>query len=161
MDNLTIRPATAGDLDVLLKFEQQIIEAERPFDPTIREGDNVHYYDLAALVALPNAHVVVAEVESKIVASGYARIDASEPYLKHQTHAYLGFMYVVPEYRGKGINRMIVRVLEDWSRSQGVMEMRLEVYDMNAAAIRAYEKCGFAKLVVLMRRDLVDEQPGS
>jgi ribosomal protein S18 acetylase RimI-like enzyme len=155
IDEVTVRKAAAGDLDVLLAFEQAIIETERPFDPTIRTGNNVHYYDLAALVSSPNAHVVVAEIDGAIVASGYARVDASELYLKHTRHSYLGFMYVVPEYRGHGINKKILDELEAWSLSRGVTEMRLEVYAENTAAIRAYEKSGYSGLVLEMRKKLM------
>jgi len=154
MEEVTIRRAERRDLDRLLEFEQAIIETERPFDVTIRDGEDVHYYDLAELVALPNAYVVVAEVDSKIVGSGYARIDESEPYLKHRKHSYLGFMYVMPEHRGKGVNKKVVDALEAWSRSQGVTEIRLEVYDANDPAMRAYEKSGYEKLTVWMRKSL-------
>jgi GNAT superfamily N-acetyltransferase len=154
MDEITIRPATIGDLDILLEFEQAIIETERPFDVTIRDGEDVHYYDLAALIEMANAHVVVAEIDSRIVGSGYARIDESDVYLKHRTHSYLGFMYVVPEYRGKGVNKKVIAALEDWTRSRGVMEVRLEVYDENAVAVKAYEKAGYERLTVWMRKEL-------
>ena len=142
MDQVIIRPADMGDMDRLLNFEQAIIETERPFDETLRSGEDVHYYDLEALISASDSRVVVAELGEQIIASGYARIEASESYLRHQKHSYLGFMYVVPEHRGKGINRKIVAELEVWSRSQGVTEMQLEVYAENAAAIRAYESQG-------------------
>ena len=154
MDQISVRPATHDDLDILLEFERAIIEAERPFDPTIRSGPNVHYYDLATLISSPDAEVLVAEFDAQIIASGYARIDISESYLKHERHSYLGFMYVVPEHRGKGINGMIVDALEAWSRSRGVTEMRLEVYAVNAAAIKAYEKAGYEPLILTMRKGL-------
>lgn len=156
MDEGIVRPADLRDLDVLLKFEQAIIEAERPFDETIRSGASVHYYDLRALISSPDAEVLVAELDSKIVASGYARIEVSESYLEHDKHSYLGFMYVIPEHRGKGVNKRIVEALEAWSLARGVREMRLEVYADNAAAIKAYEKCGYEGLVLEMRKGLLD-----
>jgi GNAT superfamily N-acetyltransferase len=149
-----IREATVEDIAVLLEFEQAIIDTERPFDPTIRTDSNVHYYDLEALIVSPDVEVLVAEIGSEIIGSGYARIDRAEPYLQHRVHSYLGFMFVLPEHRGKGINRMIVNELESWSRSRGVMEMRLEVYAENTAAIRAYEKSGYSGLVIEMRKAL-------
>jgi GNAT superfamily N-acetyltransferase len=154
MEQLKTRPANLKDLDRLLAFEQAIIEAERPFDETIRSGNGVHYYDLEALISSPDAKVVVAELGSEIIGSGYARIETSETYLSHRRHSYLGFMYVVPEHRGKGINGMIVAELESWSFSQGVKEMQLEVYAENAAAIKAYGKAGYAPLILQMRKDL-------
>ena len=117
----------AFDTRVLGADKHLLIEAERPFDITIRGGPDVHYYDLAALISSPDAGVLVAEFDSKVVASGYAKIDTSEPYLKHRQHSYLGFMYVVPEHRGKGVIKQFIAALEEWSRSRGVTELQLEV----------------------------------
>ena len=154
MDHLIIRTANLADLDLLFAFEQAIIEAERPFDDTIRDGADVHYYDLEALIKSADAEVVVAELGAEIIASGFARIEASENYLKHPRHSYLGFMYVLPEHRGKGVNKKIVDALEAWSRSRGVTEMQLEVYAGNVSAIRAYEKSGYAGLILQMRKGI-------
>lgn len=154
MDQLSVRRAEIGDLDVLLKFEQAIIEAERPLDAQLRSGDNVHYYDLEAMIPSPDVRVVVAKLGSEIIGSGYARIESSKPYLKHSKHSYLGFMYVVPEHRGKGVNGMIVHALEAWSVSQGVSQMRLEVYAFNSPPIKAYEKAGYASVLVEMQKSI-------
>ncbi len=158
MDEITVRPASLSDLEQLLAFEQAIIEAERPFDSTIRTGPDVHYYDLSELIASPDAEVVVAEAGGIIIASGYARIETAEPYLKHDRHSYLGFMYVVPEHRGKGVNTMIIEALENWSRRNQITEMQLEVYAENAGAIRAYEKSGYSALILTMRKELIADQ---
>ena len=155
MNNVTIRTANPGDLERLLEFEQAIIEAERPFDGTIRSGDDVHYYDLEGLIASPDAEVVVAELGAEVISAGYARIDNSEPYLRHTRHSYLGCMYTVPEHRGKGVNGKVMAALEEWSRARGVTEMKLEVYAENAAAVRAYEKSGYSGLILTMRKGLV------
>jgi ribosomal protein S18 acetylase RimI-like enzyme len=152
MAEVVVRRARPDDMETLLKFEQSLIEAERPFDPTIRSGTDVRYYDLAELLVSPHAELVVAEIDAQIVGCGYARIKPASDYLKHPNYSYLGFMYVVPEHRGRGINREIITVLEEWSLSRGVTEMRLEVYAENGAAIRAYEKSGYASLTLTMRK---------
>ena len=61
MDTILIRKATPDDLPALLKFEQGIIEAERPFDETL-VTEAFHYYDLAARIRDHDAEVVVAEI---------------------------------------------------------------------------------------------------
>jgi GNAT superfamily N-acetyltransferase len=149
-DNIKIRSATLNDLDMLLDFEQSIINSERPFDPTLKE-EPIHYYDIKKMISDPQVEVVVAEHEQKIIASGYARIENAKPYLKHQTNAYLGFMFVHPDYRGKGINGNIIEALKQFALSQGITEMRLEVYCKNESAIKAYEKIGFIKHITEMR----------
>lgn len=163
MANIQIRPATIADLDTLYRFEQDLIVTERPFDPTFKP-DPIHYYDLAAMIAAPDVHLVVAvlvdepdgsselPVEEHLVGSGYARIELAKPYLLHTTHAYLGFMYVLPEFRGRDINALVIEALRTWSKARGITELRLDVYSDNTRAIRAYEKAGFVPHLLHMRR---------
>ncbi len=150
MRSITIRPATFNDLPALLRFEQAVISAERPFDPTLKKGD-IHYYDLKEMIEAPHIHLVVAVADDEVIGSGYARIENAKHYLQHPQHAYLGFMYTDPAHRGKGVNKMIIDALKQWSVSQKITEMRLDVYCDNAAAIRAYEKAGFRKHMIEMR----------
>ena len=150
MHQTVIREATAADLETLYRFEQAVITAERPFDTTLAE-DPINYYDLEFMIEADHIRLLVAELDGLLIGSGYARIEKADAFLKHKQHAYLGFMYVEPAYRGKGVNQMIVQALKEWSLSRGVSELRLEVYCDNAAAVKAYEKIGFSKLLYTMR----------
>lgn len=141
------------DLEILLVFEQGVINAERPFDHTLKKG-MISYYDVKGMINNPLVEIVVAEMDEKVVGCGYCRIENAKPYLQHPLHGYLGFMYVVPEQRGKGINKMIIEALSDWARSEKITELRLDVYHGNSAAIQAYEKAGFHKHMVEMRMGL-------
>ncbi|HEU4858345.1 MAG TPA: GNAT family N-acetyltransferase [Chitinophagaceae bacterium] len=158
MNEIKIRKALPDDLDQLLLFEQDLIKTERPFDPTIK-ADPVNYYDLKTMLTASHIEVVVAETDKRIIASGYARIESSKPFLKHKQHAYLGFMYVLPEYRGRGLNKKIIDALKDWAALQNINEFRLDVYYDNAYAIKAYEKVGFSKYLLEMRFNLQDKTP--
>ena len=153
MSNIIIREAIPGDLNALLECEQGIVRYERPFDGTLRDGE-IHYYNLAEMIVADHVHVVVAEVDGKIVGSGYARIEKANPYHKHEDYAYLGCMYVEPEMRGKGINSLVLEALKNWCRSKNITELRLEVYTYNEPAIKAYEKAGFKPILTWMRMGL-------
>jgi GNAT superfamily N-acetyltransferase len=148
-----IRKANQDDLPILLEFEQGIIAAERPYDPTLKEG-KISYYNIDKMISATDVEVVVAVLNDQIIGSGYARIEDAKPYLNHQLYAYLGFMYTHPDHRGKGVNTQIIEALTDWVRSQNVFEMRLDVYNDNPSAIRAYEKAGFKKHLINMRTGL-------
>ncbi|MBC7936144.1 MAG: GNAT family N-acetyltransferase [Rhizobacter sp.] len=150
MHRITTRPATLSDLDILLKFEQGIITTERPFDPTLKT-DPISYYNLEALIPSEDAEVIVAIINEEIVASGYALIKYAQPYVDHESYAYLGFMFVPEVYRGQGINKIIVDALKEWAYSRGLKEIRLEVYAENINAIKAYEKVGFKAHMLEMR----------
>jgi GNAT superfamily N-acetyltransferase len=155
MEEVTIRKATLEDLDVLLRFEQGVIQAERPFDSTIK-NDPVRYYDIQAMIQASHVQLVVAEINHIVVGCGYARIENARPFLKHALHAYLGFMYVEPLYRGKGVNSKIIEALKQWAITRNITEMSLEVYYGNDPAIRAYEKVGFTRHMIAMRMGLND-----
>lgn len=148
---MILREATWEDLDILLAFEQGVIEAERPYNVTLRK-EKIHYYDLESLMNSKDATLIVAEKDHEIIASGYALIKQQEKdYSTFKDYAYLGFMFVKPEHRGKGVNQLIVDELIRWSRNKGISEIRLDVYDQNESAVKAYEKAGFEALFLTMR----------
>ena len=149
-DSILIRKATTGDLAILYQFEQGVITAELPFDSTLKD-ELINYYDLPQMISATHIELLVGEFDGSIIASGYARIEQAKPYLKHTAYAYLGFMYVLPAYRGKGINKKIVQALQQWAVTQNVFELRLDVYYGNEPAIKAYEKIGFSKHMIEMR----------
>ncbi len=155
MDKITIRKAIHGDLETLLEFEQGIIRTERPFDNTLKAG-LIHYYDLEAMIDAEDVLLLVVECNGELAGSGYARIEDVKNYLKHPQHAYLGFMYVKPAFRGMGVNQMIIEGLKQWCRERNITEMRLEVYTENLGAIRAYEKACFKPILTWMRLGLDD-----
>jgi ribosomal-protein-alanine N-acetyltransferase len=79
----------------------------------------------------------------------------------------LEFVLVLPETRRQGIGRMLVHTILVWARNLGANEIRLEVRESNAPALRLYEACGFvvagrrpgyyadpAEDAVLMRRQI-------
>ena len=151
--NAFVRPATLEDLPLLSSFMDGLVEAERPMDPTIQDGKIV-YYDLSNYINREESILYVVELNNEIVASGYAKIKGDRHYLKHDKQGYLGFMYVPPEHRGNGYNKLIIDALLDWCKLKGIAEIRLDVYDVNESAIRAYEKAGFKKHLINMRLNL-------
>ncbi len=154
--SLTVRQAIHADLPVLLQFEQGVITAERPFDVTLSAGA-VRYYDIPALIDSPTAELLVAELNGEVIACGFARVESSAGFLRHTRHAYLGFIYVKPEHRGKRYSAEILSALKLWIRQQGITEVRLEAYVANTSAITSYERGGFEKHMVVMRASLDSE----
>ena len=150
-----VRKATLEDVPVLLEFEQGLIKAERPMDETIKDG-KISYYDVSEFIKNDDSELYIVELNGEIVASGYAKIKPDRHYLKHAKQGYLGFMFVPESRRGKGYNKLIIDALKAWCRERKVFEIRLDVYDVNHSAIRAYEKAGFKKHLITMRMNLND-----
>ena len=147
---LKFREANSNDIPQLLELEQCVVEAERPYNSSIKSGRTT-YYNLESLISSSDAHVIVVEVSGLIVGTGYAQIRDSKVSLHHDKDSYLGFMFVAQEYRGRGINQKIIDRLIAWSKSKGVYDFYLDVYSQNKSAIRAYEKAGFESSLTEMK----------
>jgi len=150
---LNIREAAEADLKTLKNFEQEVIRYERPFAPNLKE-DPIIYYDILDLMLRDDALVLVGVIDDRIIASGYALIKKSKPYIKEAKHAYLGFMYVEPAYRGRNVNGEIVSKLLVWAKRKHLTEIQLDVYAENESALKAYTKAGFKPDLLKMRINL-------
>ena len=150
---ILLREATLDDLSILLEFEKKLIEYERNFTPNLKKSD-FNYYNLKSYILNPEVSVVVAEEKNKLIASGYALIRDNKLYKIPDKLIFLGFMYVVPEFRGKGINKKILDYLIAWGKNKGLNEFQLTVYAQNESAIKAYKKSGFSFETITMRLNI-------
>jgi len=153
MSELCIRSATLNDLKTLLEFEQGMIKAERPLDPFLSKG-SLFYYNIPEMIISKHIHLIVAAFKKELVASGYVRIENSKHYHKNPQHGYIGFMYVKEQFRGQKISGLILETLKVWAKEKNLKELRLDVYDSNVRAMKAYERFGFTKSLVNMRIDI-------
>lgn len=148
---LHFRVATLNDLPTLLNFEQQLIAVERPMDSSLKQTEPTYYYNLPQLLQSPKAYVLLALHEQQIIGCGYGKIVESTPKYTEALHGYIGFMFVLPNYRGQNVGGQIIEQLKLWFVSQQIKEVILEVYEQNPNAIKAYKKVGFEPVMVMMR----------
>jgi ribosomal protein S18 acetylase RimI-like enzyme len=146
---MNFRPAREADLRKLEDLEQAVICAEQPFNHALK-SNGARYYDLPALISSNDSLLLVVELDEEIISTGYVQIRESKQSLKHERHGYLGFMFVQPQYRGRGINKQVIEYLIEWAKDQGIYDFYLDVYANNHAAINAYKKLGFENNLVEM-----------
>jgi RimJ/RimL family protein N-acetyltransferase len=150
INGLLLREAIVSDLLILKEFEQSLIEYERPFAPNLKEGF-ISYYDIQKFIEDPDSFLLVGLLNGEIVSSGYAQIRKSASYKTPEQFVYLGFMYVNPIHRGKGINGELIKELIAWAHNKDIHEIQLDVYAENKSALNAYEKLGFKPDLLKMR----------
>tara|TARA_X000000368_G_C23025708_1_gene710066 strand:+ start:881 stop:1342 length:462 start_codon:yes stop_codon:yes gene_type:complete len=152
---IKLREAKIEDLSLLLEFERCLIEYEKKFTPNLKKS-SFSYYNLRAYIENPDISVVVAEQKDEVIASGYALVKKNKAYKNPEYYVLLGFMYVIPEQRGAGVNKIIIDYLLNWGKSRGYSEFQLDVYAQNESAIRAYKKAGFTFETFTMRINTSD-----
>ena len=55
----------------------------------------------------------------------------------------LTYLGLIPEWRGKGLSKVMMNFVRDWAQRSGIEGMTLAVDLRNIAAIRLYQSCGF------------------
>jgi ribosomal protein S18 acetylase RimI-like enzyme len=55
-------------------------------------------------------------------------------------------MWVVPRHRRRGVGRALLESVTAWAQESGYARLRLHVVETNRAAIRLYERAGFATI---------------
>jgi GNAT superfamily N-acetyltransferase len=103
-----------------------------------RDGDESAFYARFNRVDAI-AHVVVAFRDGEPVGCGaLKKFSGAAAEIKR--------MFVVPEFRGRGIAGCVLAELEAWSLELGFVECVLETGRRQPEAIRLYEKSGYARI---------------
>ena len=94
-------------------------------------------------VQVPRAAFVVARLDGEPVGCGAIKPFGDEP---APATAEVKRMFVRPSARGRGISRAVLERLEQAARSFGYTRLVLETGDKQLAAIRLYERSGYARI---------------
>jgi ribosomal-protein-alanine N-acetyltransferase len=122
---MLIREAAQGDLDDLMRIEEESFQDER-FSRNLLE----------LFVSEDEFEAVVCETEGKVV--GYAAA-----YVEPEVRTRVLSLAVDKEHRGLGIGRMLMRRIEEGARFSGSLEITLEVRITNVPAVRLYLMEGY------------------
>ncbi|HEX2924028.1 MAG TPA: GNAT family N-acetyltransferase [Chloroflexota bacterium] len=145
-DHLKTRQATVEDIPILVRHRRLMFESMGFCDAAIND-------EMSAIVAdqltrwIPSGEYrgwIVETPERRIVAGiGLSIIQLpGSPRNVRGRYSYLMSLYVEPEYRRIGIAGRLVEEMIQWSRSQGLTEVRLHASDQGRPL---YEKLGFVQ----------------
>lgn len=115
----------ADDFDPLYAIE------ELCFQPPLRFSRRY----MRSLVTAPNAATWIAEVDSRM--TGFAIVEWTE------SAAYIQTIEVLPERRGQGVGRELLRHVEESAVDAGASSIWLHVDAENRAAIGLYQSHGY------------------
>jgi putative acetyltransferase len=104
-------------------------------DLAIRDGEDHGFYQQFNQVDQIK-HVVVAFLENQAIGCGAIRAYAPDVMEVKR-------MFVLPEYRGKGVAGAVLSELEHWATELGYTRCILETGHMQPEAIRLYLKSGY------------------
>lgn len=134
---LQIDPATPQDVPLLLRLIQALAEYERMTDQVVATEADVHR-NLFGDKAITEA--VIARVDGEPV--GFALWFYNYSTFLGRPGLYLEDLFVLPERRGQGIGRALLKHLARVAVSRNCGRMEWSVLDWNEPAIRFYRSLG-------------------
>lgn len=135
--SLIIRAAEPKDAEEIITMVKQVMK-ETGFFPHTAEEFNITVYNEIEYMK-STALFLLAEIDGKIV--GSATLDRSE--LKKLKHNVTFGITILKEYCGLGIGSILMEKVIEWTKSEGIEKIELEVFENNISAIKLYNKFGF------------------
>jgi [ribosomal protein S18]-alanine N-acetyltransferase len=124
--NSRVRRAEPRDIDVLMELEHRVFATDRLSRRSLRR-----------LLHSPTAEVLVAEEAGGLAGTAIVLFRAGS------SLARLYSIAVAPHMGGRGVGTKLLEAVEDRARVRKRRAIRLEVHEMNHAAISRYRKSGY------------------
>jgi GNAT superfamily N-acetyltransferase len=134
---VAIRPATEADVALILRFIKGLAEYER-LSHQVRATETEIRESLFG--PKPAAEVAIASVGGE--PAGFALFFHNYSTFLGQRGLYLEDLFVLPEWRGRGIGRKLLAHLARLALERNCGRMEWAVLDWNADAIAVYERLG-------------------
>lgn len=156
---VVIRRAEEKDLGQITNLLYQVHQVHAEGRPDIFKPGMKKYstQELRALIK-DNAKPVFVAVNEADEAVGYVfcvyQVTNGHPSLTDRKVLYIDDLCVDAQHRGQHIGEKLYRFAEEEAQKNGCDSVTLQVWNLNPAAIRFYEKIGFSPLKVLMEKAL-------
>lgn len=134
---IDIQPATLADVPLILSFIKALAEYERLSDHVMATETTVHE---TLFGSRPSAEAVIARVDETPV--GFAVWFHNYSTFLSRRGLYLEDLFVLPEWRGRGVGGALLKHLAHIAVSRDCGRMEWAVLDWNETAIRFYRGLG-------------------
>jgi ribosomal protein S18 acetylase RimI-like enzyme len=137
---ITVERATLADREILIDLtHRQFIEHEIMYTAEILDSA------IEEMLAKEGLGILLIAIENSQVI-GFAVISFSWTLEHGGKSAWLDELYVLPEYRGRGVGSMLVGKVIEAAKKEGCKAIDLEVEEDHRRAERLYERKGFERL---------------
>ena len=153
----SIRKATPSDIDKLVQLRlllQQHCEESNPMIWRMtEEGKTILKQRVQNELSINNSHVLIAEVNGEIIGSAHGEITRRTDYTP-KTVGSISTVYVVREFRKRGVGALLVKQLCELFDVEGVEDVTLRYIIGNKEAEAFWRKLGFKPIITTAKTSL-------
>ena len=154
-----IRRATSADLPRLGRLGALLVEVHHDFDPRrflpTRNRTPADYANfMISQLADPDVVVLVADDNGDVIGYSYAAIEGYDYMALRGPAGVLHDVIVDPEFRGRGVGRMLLDATLAYLRSRGAPRVVLSTAERNETAQRLFASIGFRRTMIEMTREM-------
>jgi len=136
-DPVTLRAATSADIPQILAFIEGLAAYEKLSHACVATEDSLRQ---SLFGPRPYAEVILAEFDGQ--AAGFALFFHNYSTFRARPGIYLEDLYVLPEHRGRGAGKALLRELARLAVERGCARLEWSVLDWNEPAIQFYKSLG-------------------
>ncbi len=156
---LKIRPAIAGDVDLLGRLGTLLMAMHHEFDsrrfiPTSDRTPELYAGYLHKQLGGNDVMVLVAEADQDIAGYLYAAAEGPDYMALRGPAGVIHDLIVVPRYRRQGAGRLLLRAAVDTFKDLGLERIVLSTAYQNEHAHALFASEGFRPAMIEMTRDL-------
>jgi len=161
---ITIRPATASDLEPLGRFGGALMRQHHAADPKrfiqVEHPEPGYGRFLVSQISEPNSLVMVAERSGTVIGYVFADVESTNWMELRGPCGVVQDIYVDEAARHEGAGRKLMSAAIDWIRSKGRSQVVLLTKDRNEHAQHLFTSLGFRPTMVEMTLDQETEGDG-
>ena len=148
--DLTITQGKASDIDAIVRFQADMAKES---EGTVLDKDTLTNRVTAAINDEQRGIYLVARAEGKPIGSLMLTREWSD--WNNQWYWWIQSVYVMPEYRKKGVYKAMYATLKDMARENGVSQIRLYADRTNLSAQQVYQRLGMTESHYLMFEETI------
>jgi predicted GNAT family acetyltransferase len=152
-----IRKATPSDIGKLVQLrlllQQHCEESNRMIWHMTEEGKTILKQRVQNELSTNNSHVLIAEMNGEIIGSAHGEITHRTDYTP-KTVGSISTVYVVREFRKRGVGALLVRQLCGVFKAEGVEDVTLRYIIGNKEAEAFWRKLTFKPIIMTAKTSL-------
>ena len=155
---IEIRKATIEDLEIILDlnlklFEKEYQEFDKTFDCEWTKSEEGRKY-FSNRILKDSGCALIASVDGRVVGYLVGGFVKPESYRLVSKMVELEDMYVLEEFRSKGVGAKLCEQFLAWADEKGVKRLRVTASAQNKRAIEFYRKNGFEDYDITLEKGI-------